>query len=50
MVSRILMTCGGFALAFLGCAISLHGNSTIGLIMAVGGVITCLSGLDREAK
>lgn len=47
MYTRILQTCGGFALAFLGCAISLHGSNELGLILAVGGVMICLSGLER---
>jgi hypothetical protein len=48
MANRILQTCGGFALAFFGCVISLHGNSVVGLLIAVGGVAVCLNSLDRN--
>jgi hypothetical protein len=47
MVKIILMTCGGFALAFLGCALSLSGQKEIGLLLAVGGVAMFLTGLGR---
>jgi hypothetical protein len=47
MVKIILMTCGGFALAFLGCALSLSGQKEIGLLLAFGGVAMFLMGLGR---
>jgi hypothetical protein len=47
MVKTILMTCGGFALAFLGCALSLNGYKEIGLLLAFGGVAMFLMGLGR---
>ena len=38
MLSRIMQTCGGFALAFLGCVLSFHGSKDLGLLLAVCGV------------
>jgi len=50
MVSRIIMTCGGFALAFLGTIISLHGSSFYGSITTIIGIIIFLSSLERTAN
>lgn len=38
MYSRILQTCGGFALAFLGCIFSFNGSKDLGLLLAIFGV------------
>ena len=50
MGSRILQTCGGFALAFLGCLLSYHGDKTVGLLLAVGGTIMLFNSLPSTTR
>jgi len=50
MVSRIIMTCGGFALAFLGCIIAFHGSKNLGTVIASVGVIMLFSSLPSTTR
>ena len=50
MANRILQTCGGFALTFLGCVISFYGDKNIGLIIAVCGVVLMFWSLPSTTR
>ena len=50
MYTRILQTCGGFALAFLGCIVSFNGVKDLGLLLAVGGVFLIIWSLPSTTR
>jgi len=50
MVSRILMTCGGFALAFLGLIVAIHGSTLYGFVALVVGVALLTSSIPTHRE
>lgn len=47
MGSNILMTCGGFALAVLGCIVAWHNCRTTGFFITSTGVIMMIMSLPK---
>ena len=49
-MGKVLELCGGFALALLGCIISFHGSTNIGLVLASGGILVLLNSLPSTTR